>query len=184
MVSYTNETKIKDIPDPSFDIEIKELLKSAILDFGSDMKKELFEHTGKRLVYILKNSKYKNFILGEVKYIFDTMIEHAKGKLSVAVILQLFQKYFDEKIEKQRQSIEEYEQSIDKNFINCGELPLGKAIIHKMQLAEDFKKENGRKMTDEEWVAIPLKEIARKIKSSEIAFHFKTDKQTKHIWDE
>lgn len=176
MVNYTNETKVRDIPDPSLEIEIKELLKAAIFDFGADMKKDVFEHSVKRLSYLIKN-KYKGLMLGEVKYVFEYMCEFVKGKLSVQTIMQLFYKYQDEKINRQKQEMEQRDISYEKEAVNCMESPLGSAIIHKMQMVE-----NGR-LKIEYWETINLKELARNIQAGEIIHQYKSDRKIKHNWD-
>jgi hypothetical protein len=176
MVSYTNETRVRDIPDPSLELEVKELLKSAIFDFGADMKKDVFNHSVKRVTYLLK-IKYKGLMLGEVKYVFEAMSEFIKGKLSVSTIMQLFYKYMDDKIEKQRREVEEREIGYEQNFVNCMNNPLGKAIIHKIELVE-----NGQLSMDN-WDKVPLKQIAMDIKSGKIPYTYQPDKRVRHKWN-
>jgi len=122
-------------------------------------------------------------MLGEVKYIFECMVDNLKFKVTVSAIMQLFAHYNDEKIERQRREMEELNISYEKNYMNCAEFPMGKAIIHKMQMTEEFKAREGRNMTNEEWGKMPLKRIAEQIKSGEIRFTYSPDKRIKHIWD-
>lgn len=166
MVSYNNETKVMDIPKPALELEVKELLRKAIFDYGSDMKKDLFEHSYNRLAYII-SLKYKTLILGEVKYVFECMFEHIKGKLSVSTIMQLFARYTEAKIEKQRQEILNGEIEYDKNIHDCSKSPLGSAIIHKITTKDDR----------------PIKEIAEDIKSGKINFKYSPDKKNKRKWE-
>jgi hypothetical protein len=176
MVSYTNETKVRDIPSPSMELEIKELLKSAIFDFGADMKKDVFEHSVKRLSYLI-GFKYKGLLLGEVKYVFESMSEFVKGKLSVQTIMQLFYKYMDEKIARQKQEIDERDINYEKAAVNCLNNPLGCAIIHKIEMVESGE------LKTKDWESVPLKQIAQDIHEGKIIVNFKPDRKTKHIWD-
>lgn len=176
MVSYTNETKVKDIPTPSFESEIRELLKSAIFDFGSEMKKDQFEHTVTRLSYLI-SSKYKGFMIGEVKYVFEGMVDQLKGKLSVSTIMQLFWKYQEGKIERQRLEMDDKDMEYDKSSVNCLNTPFGKAIIHKMELRESGQ------LPDDKWDKLSLKQVAEDIQSGKIRFNYKPDKKIKHTWD-
>jgi len=164
-----NEIQIKDIPYNEFENEIKEMLKSVIMDYGSDIRQEIFEHSYKRITYLV-SKKYKGFLMGEVRYIFDAMIEHIKGKISVSSIMQLFSKYYDEKIEKQRFQIEQQDLNYEKNIVNCMKSPLGKAIIYKIQMVERGDLEI------KDWEKIPLKKIADEIQSGKINFIYKRPK--------
>lgn len=161
MVSYTNETKVKDIPLPSLELEIKDLLKAALFDFGSDMTKDAFQHSYVKIAYLVSN-RYKGLMLGEVKYVFDMAPEQVKGKLSVQTIMQLFYRYNDAKIEKQKQEVEAREHENFMNSADCMRLPFGKAIIWKREQYEKTGKHPD----------IPLKEVAEKISSGEIKFTY------------
>jgi hypothetical protein len=175
MVGYTNETKVKDIPYPNFENEIKELFKSAVFDFGAEVKKEVFDHSVKRLAGIIYG-RYKGYMLGEVKYVFEAMVEHIKGKLSVSSIMQLFYKYNEEKIEKQRRESEERDISIEKNFVNCFDNPLGSAIIHKMQMVESGQ------LKIENWDTVNLKQLAEDIKTGKVIHHYKPERKNRKKW--
>ena len=176
MVSYTNETKVRDIPGESLGLEIKELLKSAIYDFGADMKKDAFDHSVKRLTYLI-GLKYKSLMLGEVKYVFEGMAEFSKGKLSVQSIMQLFYKFMDDKISKQKQEMDEHDINYENNIVNCLNNPVGKAIIHKMELVEKGL------LNIKDWETINLKQLAEDIKSGKVLFTYKPERKRIHNWD-
>lgn len=176
MISIGNDTKIKDIPEPSLKLEIEGLIKSVMMDFGVVPTQESFSHLVGRMTYLI-SKKYKGLLLGEVKYILEETSEHLKGKLSVSTLLQLFSKYYDEKIERQRHEMEERDLTISSEYVNCMYSPLGKAIIHKMQLVETGQ------ITKDEWDNYPLKQVAADIQSGKIPFMYKPDRRVKHIWD-
>lgn len=177
MVSYTNETKIKDLPQEIILANVKDLVKSAILDYGSELKKEFYDHTVSRVSYLLF-LKHKGLMIGEVKFVFETMIEHVKGKLSVSSIMQLFDSYMDSKIQKQKTEYEYREDELRGEYKKWISSPLGLAIIYKITLHEE------QRMTDLEWQNMNLKELAMKIQSGEIKFNYKPDTKRKMKWQD
>jgi hypothetical protein len=175
MITYSNETKVKDLPEPILTEQVSVLFKTAIFDFAIDMKDEAIVHSIKRLTYLI-SAKYKSLMLGEVKYVFDAMMNHIKGKLSVANIMQLFAKYMEEKIERQRQDMENKDVENQQNAVDLFKYPIGKAIIHKMNMYESGE------LTDENYFSVPLKRIAEDISSGKITVTI-PKKKTQHIWD-
>lgn len=173
MVNYSNETKVKDIPLPSLEVEIKELLKAALFDFGSDMTKDAFQHSYVKIAYLVSN-RYKSLKFGEVKYIFEMAPEQIKGKLSVQTMMQLFYRYNDAKIEKQKQEFEKFQFENFKNAVDCSTMPLGKAIVYKYEVHEKTRK----------YPEMPIKEIAERIATGEIKFNYTPGKRKRVIFIE
>jgi hypothetical protein len=161
MVSYTNETKIIDLPEIDIKKEVKILLKNAVMDFNIEMTKDTFEHTYNRLGYLI-SIKYKQLMLGEVKYIFECMVEYIKGKLSVSSILYLFAKYIEIKIEKHRQQMQDSQINYDNNINNCLKFPLGSAIIHKINMVKSGD------LSIDDWERVNLKTLASQIESGQV----------------
>jgi hypothetical protein len=160
-MTYNNETKIKDLPESHLKLEIESLIKTTLMDFGMVMAQDLFAHTVNRLAYLIK-LKYKGFLVGEVKYVFEAMAEHIKGKLSVSTIMQLFSRYQEMKIERQRQEYENFQDGLMKNASVWNKTPMGSAIIHKINLLQ-----SGR-LSIEDWDSVKIREVAEKINTGQI----------------
>ena len=173
MITISNDTKVRDIPEPSLKIEIEGLIKVVMMDFGIVLTQEVFSHTVSRLAYLIIK-KYKGLLLGEVKYIFEETSEHLKGKLSVSTVLQLFSKYYDEKIERQRREMEDRDLEFETNTVNCLNNPLGRAIIYKMNMVETGQ------ITIADWDKHPIKQIAQDLQSGKIVCNYKPEKRVKH----
>lgn len=175
MISYTNETKLKDLPEVDLKKEVEVLLKTILSDFGVIPQQDLFSHTVGRLSYLI-GKKYKGYHLGEVKYVFEEMTEHMKGKVTVNAILQMFQLYDQKKVEKQMHDLEERELNYERTTMDLVRYPVGQAIIHKMNMYESGE------LTDENYFSVSLKKIAEDIASGKIKVTM-PKKKTQHIWD-
>ncbi|HLO59834.1 MAG TPA: hypothetical protein VK179_13885 [Bacteroidales bacterium] len=161
MITYHNETKVRDLPESFLKSVIEGLLKTAMLDLASVMDQEMFSHSVNRLVYLIQ-MKYKALMLGEIKYVFEGTLENLKGKLSVASVMSLFGQYASAKIEKQRQEYAAHEAEIYQGGMAVSQTPFARAIIHKMNLLETGQ------ISIDDWENVKLKDIAEDIESGKI----------------
>ncbi|MCK9281330.1 MAG: hypothetical protein M0P71_11960 [Melioribacteraceae bacterium] len=140
-------------------------MKSLLEDFDQVMDKETFENSYRQVTKLLLE-KHRNLIFGEVNHVFKeiTLANYEMKKVSVVNIMACFADYQRKKIEHNRFEIEKRENEIIKNAVDCTRLPLGQAILFRIDMHEKGKNE---------WWDVPLKEIAQK---GEIKFDYKKEK--------
>lgn len=165
MIKIEPEEKIINIDFEIIQENIFKLLQDILYDLNQNMTDEIFQHSYKKLAYILKN-QYKSLSWIDIECIFDSITNgiYDIKKISVTNILWATNEYIKKKrnknrIEYERRGMEE-RQELGDDLSKC---PRGMAILFRHE-----QRENGNYY----WEQFSQKEIAEKIASGEIQYHY------------